>query len=288
MLALVSSVMITVLTPTYNREKLLHRLAESLLLQSSHDFEWLVVDDGSTDNTKEIIAQYKGKFPFSVRYIYKDNGGKHTALNTGFDEAEGEWIFVVDSDDWLENDCVSKISLFIDQANNEVGAISILRRFEDGDIIGDNFPSNLKNYIDRIDQEVKGDKADIFRKSALDGFRFPVFEGENFMAESPMFIWLGLRYKTDFINYPGYICEYQESGLSGNSIKNRHRCYRSAMYVYEMQFENLKSKKNKFKAGVNWWRFSFFKEKFSLERVSLIYLVPAFFIFLKDRLQKNN
>lgn len=275
--------MITILTPTYNREKLLVRLAESLLSQTSYDFEWLIVDDGSNDDTSKIIDRYKGECPFPVRIIYKENGGKHTALNVGFDEAKGDWVFIVDSDDWLESCCIDKVGALINEVGDEVGAVSMLRRFEDGSVIGHRFPGDLNDYIDRIDYEVKGDKADLFRMSALDGFHFPVFEGEKFMAESPLFIWLGARYKTKFVNYSGYICEYQASGLSGSSIKNRYRCYRSAMYVYEVQYKNLRSKKNKFKAAVNWWRFSFMRKKCDSEsRVPLFYLLFGVCLIVND------
>lgn len=275
--------MITILTPTYNRKILLQRLAESLMSQTTHDFEWLVIDDGSIDGTGNLINLLKEKTPFPVRYIYKENGGKHTALNIGFDEAKGDWVFIVDSDDWLERDCINKINALINEVGNEVGSISILKQFENGSVIGECFPDSIKTYIDRIDQEVAGDKADIFRKSALDGFRFPVYEGENFMAESPLFIWLGLNYKTYFKNFPGYICEYQESGLSDNSIKNRHRCYRSAMYVYEMQYMNLRSRRNKFKAAVNWWRFSYGKKTHrGSVRIPYSYSIFGFLLTMKD------
>ena len=95
--------LITVFTPTYNRAKLLPRLYKSLQEQTNKDFEWVIVDDGSTDNTKEvidnIITQQENDFP--IRYFYKENGGKHTAINQGAKEAKGELFFIADSDDVL-------------------------------------------------------------------------------------------------------------------------------------------------------------------------------------------
>lgn len=272
--------LITILTPTYNREATLARLADSLLAQTNYNFEWLIVDDGSSDGTEEVIDRYKNKSQFPVRLKKKENGGKHTALNLGFDEAEGDWVFVVDSDDWLEASCIEKVIGLTSQAGSNVGAVSILRRFEDGTVIGDRFQENLSNYVDRIDTEVKGDKADLFKKSAIASFRFPVFEGENFMAESPLFIWLGMRYETHFANYPGYITEYQRAGLSSNSVTNRYRCCRSAMYVYEMQYNNLRKRKNKFKAAVNWWRFACISKKGVYESKVPLFYYPFALIFI--------
>ena len=91
--------MITILTPTFNREGGLRNLWDSLQKQTVKDFEWLIVDDGSTDGTKNLITQLQEKSDFQIRYIYKSNGGKHTALNVGIQTICSELIFIVDSDD---------------------------------------------------------------------------------------------------------------------------------------------------------------------------------------------
>lgn len=278
--------MITILTPTFNRERLLKRLASSLIKQTDHDFEWLVIDDGSQDNTQLLVQEMATECPFLVQYIYKDNGGKHAALNVGFDKAARDWIFVVDSDDWLEENCIKKIKCLIEMVDESIGAISILRAYEDGRIIGNRFPEGLDNYLDKIELAVGGDKGDIFRKAALENFRFPVFSGENFMAESPVFMWLGRNYKTHFENYPGYICEYQEGGLSANSVLNRHKSFNSSLYVYESQYNACREKWLRRKAAINWWRFRIGKTYLHKERnIPRVYLVPAMFFFLKDYFQ---
>lgn len=98
--------MITVLTPTYNREKTLKRAYESLLSQSKKDFEWIIVDDGSTDNTKSLIEGFINENKLDIKYIYKTNGGKHTALNVGTNKAKGELLLILDSDDYLSDDAI--------------------------------------------------------------------------------------------------------------------------------------------------------------------------------------
>ena len=98
--------MITILTPTYNREKTLQRVYESLLAQTNKDFEWVIVDDGSTDNTKALIESFIAEDKISIKFFFKTNGGKHTALNVGTQAAKGELLLVLDSDDYLLDNAI--------------------------------------------------------------------------------------------------------------------------------------------------------------------------------------
>lgn len=100
--------MITILTPTYNRAKLLQLCFDSLCAQTDFDFEWLIVDDGSTDNTEEVVNGFlTDKFP--VQYVKKQNGGKHTALNAAHPYINGQYVLILDSDDTLTADAVERI-----------------------------------------------------------------------------------------------------------------------------------------------------------------------------------
>ena len=103
---------ITILTPVYNRKEGVEALWKTLQNQTEKDFEWLVVDDGSTDNTEGLIKQLQTESDFSIRYIYKENGGKHTALNVGIKSIKSELIFIVDSDDFVTEDAVDSILKF--------------------------------------------------------------------------------------------------------------------------------------------------------------------------------
>ena len=104
--------MITILTPTYNRKKYLKKAYDSLIIQTDKNFEWLIIDDGSNDETKEYINSLKQEKKVNIRYYYKDNGGKHTALNLGTKEAEGELILILDSDDYLDKNAVENINKY--------------------------------------------------------------------------------------------------------------------------------------------------------------------------------
>lgn len=280
--------MITVLTPTYNRAHTLPKLYKSLVDQTNHNFEWLVIDDGSNDSTQTLIENYKKESSFNIRYFKKENGGKHTALNMGFNKAKKKWIFMVDSDDWLKINTIENLCNEISSLTNDFNSISILKTYADGKIIGDKYPNNLNTYLDRIYNNILGDKADCIRKSSLEGFSFPEFPGENFMAESPLFIWLGLRGKTKFINFDGYICEYLEGGLTDNSISNRHLNFNSSLFVYETQYNSLHTFKLKSRAAINWWRFRFFKKISKPEKkIPLIYSLIGFTLYLKDKTKRK-
>lgn len=253
--------MITVLTATYNRAHTLPRLYESLLTQTNKNLEWLVIDDGSNDKTEQLIKEFIKDDLIDIRYLKKNNGGKHSALNLGFKEAKHEWILIVDSDDWLKNDAIDFMineSLKLDISYN---SLSTLRIYEDGSVIGTPHIESRESYNDFKKGKVTGDKADLIRKSALKGFLFPEFENENFMAEAPMYLWLGSKGKTRFINYSGYICKYLPEGLSDNSIINRHHCVNSTLFVYQSIYKTFPiSSTIKHKAAINWWRFRLFKD----------------------------
>lgn len=280
--------MITILTPTYNRAKNLPDLYMSLYNQTKYNFEWLVVDDGSEDATEDLIENYILEAPFSIRYLKKSNGGKHSALNVGFKESIHEWVFIVDSDDVLSNDAIQTLLIEINSLTDDFNSVCILRSYTDGSVIGNEFPNGMKNYLDRVYNKVKGDKADIIRKDAVRDFAFPEYSNENFMAESPLYLWLGTRGKTKFINYKGYICEYLSGGLTDNSIKNRYRCINSTLYVYKTQYDTYSTHILKAKAGINWWRFKLFNNIDNLDyKMPLFYIPAGVFLHIFDKLKKR-
>lgn len=280
--------MITILTPTYNRAHTLPRLYQALLNQTKHDFEWLIIDDGSTDNTKKLIENYKKESPFDIRLLQKENGGKHTALNIGFREAKRDWIFIVDSDDWLKKECIEFTTNELKSLSCDYQGFSFLRVYENDKAIGDLNDSNLKTFLERIDSKILGDKADIFKKDSLIDFEFPVYEGENFMAESALYIWHSMNNQVKFTNYNGYVCEYQSDGLSANSIINRYKCVNSTLYVAKLKYTSHKNYSLKIRAGINWWRFKIGNLNSSQSwRPPFIFLPAGTALYLIDRFRSK-
>lgn len=218
--------LITVFTPTFNRANTLQRLYESLLGQTCYDFEWIVVDDGSIDDTYNLIQSfYKKNHSFEIRYFYQENGGKHTAINRGMIEANGELFFIVDSDDVLTADAIRTI---VDDwkkvEDNNLCGISYLRGFSENKVIGDQHPTDhgIGNFIDvRVNQNVGGDKAEVWVTKLMRAFPFPVFPNEKFIGETYIWYQLAEKYDMLFVNKIIYITEYLGGGLtkSGKAMR---------------------------------------------------------------------
>ena len=217
---------ITILTPTYNRLGDVEILWESLRNQTVKNFEWLVVDDGSTDGTKELIEQLQSESDFPIRYIHKENGGKHTALNVGIATIENELTFIVDSDDTLTKDAVSSILRIHQKYKGKVGlcGYAFLRAFPDGKINGKEFSSNEKiaSYIDaRVNEDdTRADKAEVFLTCCLKEFPFPEYPKEKFLGEDLVWVRMARKYKMVHVNQVIYIGNYMQDGLTTNRRKH--------------------------------------------------------------------
>lgn len=211
---------ITIITPTYNRANLLSVVFESLQNQTSNDFEWLIVDDGSNDCTRQCVEKMSKSARFSIHYLLKDNGGKHTALNAGIEVIKTRLTIIVDSDDQLLPDAIETILLFAKKYENriDIGVLSFLKCSGDGKIIV-SAPSDemVASYIDcRIKGNKPGDMAEVFYTSVLKQNPFPVFQGERFLSEDVAWIDIGKKYLFVFINKVIYQCDYHKDGLTAN------------------------------------------------------------------------
>lgn len=214
---------ITVLTPTYNRAEQIKNLYRSLLQQTSPDFVWIVVDDGSTDNTKEVVQEFISCSRFKIRYIYKENGGKHTALNVGIAKAETPLTIIVDSDDTLLPNAIEIIIQYDSKYRNRPNlcGFSFLKVSKDGKPVV-SLPKHefVASHIEcRIRNGLKGDMAEVFYSDILKKYQFPEFPGEKFLSEDIVWITIGENYDLVFVNQPIYECEYISDGLSVNDKK---------------------------------------------------------------------
>lgn len=211
--------LLTVFTPTYNRANTIKRLFESLKNQTFKDFEWLIVDDGSTDNTAEVVQGFDAHGSFPIRYIRKENGGKHTAYNIGLEEARGDLFFNVDSDDWLDADCCLRISKLVDNivSDSDCAGLIALKSFADGSIIGNSFREDkiIRTFRDLELSGQGGERSIVFRTSIARRFKFPSIEGERFMPEGVVYDeFKDCRFM--ILNECLTICEYLPEGLSSN------------------------------------------------------------------------
>lgn len=222
----------TVFTPTYNRAYIIENLYRSLQRQTCHDFEWLVVDDGSSDNTEDLFrAWQQEENPFPIRYVYQKNGGKCRAINRGLELAEGELFFTVDSDDFLTNDALEKVSSWFEHLDpdGEIQGVVANRGYsptETENCLFDDFHLD-KSLLDiytfyRDGKKVfDGERAFIFYTDFHQKYLYPEFDGENFMGEAV--VWNRMAhdgYKMRFYNDIIWVFEYKEDGLTnaGSSI----------------------------------------------------------------------
>lgn len=214
---------ITIFTPTYNRGYIIKNLYESLQKQTIKDFEWLVVDDGSTDNTMELFQNWTElSNEFKIKYAKVENGGKHRAINTGLDMAEGELFFIVDSDDFLVDNAIEIIIKWyksIENSNSKFCGVAGLKGYNENDIVGNTFKGDYidATSLERSKLKIKGDKAEVFKTNVLRKYNFPELPGEKFMSEN--IVWYRIAndgYKFRWFNEIIYICNYLEDGLTKN------------------------------------------------------------------------
>ena len=255
--------LITVFTPTYNRSHLLLRLYESLCRQSFKDFEWVIVDDGSRDETKRLSLSLSGQEAgFPIRYIYQKNGGKHRAINRGVKEAKGELFFIVDSDDLLPPDALQVVAdrySDIRWKKDYAGVCGLDGSFS-GQVIGSGLPVPILDESTialRFKHGVTGDMKEVFRTDIMREYPFPEIDEEKFCPE--MLVWnrITSKYKLRFFDQIIYSVEYQDDGITSGIVKARMKSPVASMMTYaELNNYDIPFA-SKVKAAVNYWRFRF-------------------------------
>lgn len=287
---------LTVFTPTYNRAYLLNRLYQSLKQQNINDFEWIIVDDGSVDDTKEIVESFIAENLIPITYFYKKNEGKHIAINKGVELAKGDLFFIVDSDDILPEYSLEVILKKYEKVkrNNLIAGVSGRKGYIKGGYIGTNLTYEdmvLTSIELRMKKKIKGDMAEVYRTEILKKYPFPKFEGENFCTEGLVWQRIDQNYKMLWFSDIIYKAEYLEGGLTFNSIRLRKNNPKAtALYYAQLSKYNIPFFE-KVKAIANYWRFSIYNtyplsEK--IKQVSLLYSlisIPiAIVLIIKDRI----
>ncbi|MFZ2183774.1 MAG: glycosyltransferase family 2 protein [Methanothrix sp.] len=254
----------TIFTPTYNRAHTLGRVFQSIRQQTFRDFEWIVIDGGSEDNTSELVRGWMEESDFPIIYC-QHNSGKHVAINRGVARARGFLFVIVDSDDWLHPDALERMlrcweSIPDGQKENFVGVGGLFAYFN-GEIVGDPFPSTVFD-SDMLERWAKwniyGDKMECFRVDVLRRYPFPEDIG-RFVPEGLIWNELSLSYETRFFNEVVAYKEYLPGGLSSKKIRFAIENARSA-WVYFKRLCTIFEKKNlpfkfRLKSYVSYTRF---------------------------------
>lgn len=218
---------ISILTPTYNRAKLLDKLYTSILINSNTsncEIEWLIMDDGSTDNTKKVVEQYVKEKIIEVKYFYQENSGKMAALNKIVEEAQGDVIIECDSDDFFIADAFKQIEDAIKKCENvdNVYAILFLKYDQNGKNMGNNFLENkFKSTMFDLyfKQGIIGEKVLVFNSKIRKQYKYELEQNERFVTEARLYHKMDLKYNVICFNKAIMICEYKEDGYSKNIYK---------------------------------------------------------------------
>ena len=245
---------ITIITPSYNRAKILPACYESLKRQTLKDFLWMIVDDGSTDDTNVIVSNWIGECTeFSIEYIKKENGGKASALNKAFDKLKTPYACVLDSDDKLSPYAIEKALNILKIHNDEEYCCGLMafRHNPDGSVMGGKNIPLIKHYtmFNQVNGDYHTELICFYKSSIIKKYRFPYFEGEKFV--SPQWLDYELSRNYYFITSQDVfcICAYIDDGITKNKkniIINNPRGYTA---VKSQSFEFSKSIKPALKHG---------------------------------------
>ncbi|UVI31524.1 glycosyltransferase family 2 protein [Paenibacillus spongiae] len=249
--------MLTVFTPTFNRAYILHQCYESLIRQSCKEFIWLIIDDGSSDNTKELVEGWIAEGLLSIRYHFQENQGMHGAHNTAYELVDTELNVCIDSDDYMSDDAVEKIINFWKQYGTEKAAgIVGLDASPDGRIIGTRMPGNCKESTlsDLYEKhKVKGDKKLVYRSELTRQCPpYPIFPGEKYCPLSYKYILIDQQHPLLIMNDVLCIVEYLPDGSSMNIIKQYKNNPRGFTFFRKVAMKYAPTSKKRLRESVHY------------------------------------
>ncbi len=255
----------SIVVSTFNRGHVLPKLLDSLVSQTYKNFEVLLIDDGSTDNTKEICSQYEDRL--CIHYFYKENGGKHTALNLGIAKAQGEYFIILDSKSYLVNNALERLLQLWNSLPEKEKYASVLARITTNEeLIGIPFPKDgyvtsmtdfhfITGYKLRGSLQGFGDCLGCDRTELIKQYRFPEPENTKFVPEYYIYDQIGEKYKAFGVNEILNYTEYLENGITKNASKYYKDNYIGVLYAVVSRLDKVISVNNKIplKAKIEAW-----------------------------------
>jgi Glycosyltransferases involved in cell wall biogenesis len=286
----------TVFTATFNRRHTLLRLFESLEMQTLRDFEWLVVDDGSTDGTDELMRELEQRATFPLRYYYQSNGGKHVASNLAVDLAAGQLFTTLDSDDALLPHALRRLAdhwrSIPKDRRHEFSGVTCLCERQDGTIVGDAFPESPDGVLDSdpiamMPFGVAGEKWGFHGTDIMRQHRFPEFAGEHFIPEGLVWNRIGSKYRVRYVNEALRVYFDEQDSLSKRNVELRSRNPRGSQMFYLEQSRFAPTALLRYKSVINYIRFSLHGHLSIAINLGTLALFPAgLALWLLDRGQQ--
>lgn len=290
---------ITIFTPTYNRSNRLIALYNSLCFQTYKDFEWIIVDDGSVDNTNEVVESFLSENKIDIVYFKKTNGGKHTAINKGVELANGMLFFIVDSDDYLTHDAIEIVVSKYNSVKHLKDVVGVCGRrgYSKEKYIGSQFKYDdiLSSSLDfRYVYKIKGDMAEVVITSELKKYPFPTFLGEKYCPEDLIWNRISNNKKILWFSEIIYIGEYLEGGITDRILELRKNSSNLFLIYYSELGKYNISFIQKYKSIINFWRFSIYNKKTFQEKwgmidnkwLSILSFPISLFMIVKDNIKK--
>jgi glycosyltransferase involved in cell wall biosynthesis len=252
-----------ILTPTYNRANTLPKLYDSLLKQETYNFNWLVIDDGSTDGTRQLIERFKNENIINIQYIYQTNGGKAKALNTGFSKCDvNTLIMVVDSDDFLLPSAITTVLEYNNKYENikEVGGLFFHYNSPDGKLL--NFKGNQitkDEILTRYEYNNKYKQNDgciCYFGKAIKKYRYPEFDGETYVGPTVIQMEMADEYKFVFSPKVVGVAEYLAGGLSKSGRKLRMKSPLGMIHYCKLMITPKVSLFKRLKYSISLWPYA--------------------------------
>ncbi len=241
--------LVSVYTCVYNGEKTIHRVFNSLKNQTYRNIEHIIVNDGSTDNTAELVKQYMEKADYPVKYFEKENGGKHTAVNVAWDNAEGYFAVQLDADDELLPDAIefliNEYSSIPDEIKDQFWCVHgrCIDQTE-RKMIGEPYPVGINDLPAeqalQTAESIKGDKLGMMKTQCLKGYRYPEPEGVTFVTENYVWHPVNQLYRTWYTNREALVYYINEGESLSNPILKKQTC---SNYAYNLKYELENRKK---------------------------------------------
>ncbi|MED4209295.1 glycosyltransferase family A protein [Priestia megaterium] len=233
---------LTVFTPTYNRAYTLHLCYESLIRQTCRDFVWLIIDDGSSDSTRELVESWMTDNKIPIRYHYQENQGMHGAHNTAYELIDTELNVCIDSDDYMPDDAVAKIINFWNKYGSEkFSGIIGLDSYNDDAIVGTRLPEHIKHstLFDLYNKHgVKGDKKLVYRTELTKPHPYPLFQNERYVGLAYKYHMIDKQYELLLMNEVLCCVEYLPDGSSLNML-NQYRKNPKGFAFYRKELMKL-------------------------------------------------
>lgn len=263
---------LTVFTPTYNRAYVLKQCYDSLCRQTCKDFIWLIVDDGSSDNTKEIVDEWMAKDKgFEIRYVYKQNGGMHTGHNKAYELIDTELNVCIDSDDFMPDDAVELIVNFWEEnKDSSYSGIIALDVYKNGQVIGKELPNKKSTTLSGYYQNGgQGDKKLIYRTEIINKYpSYPEFEGEKFVPLDYKYLLADQDYELLIMNKPVCVVEYMKDGSSKNMLRQYYKNPRGFAFMRKVHMKYDKGFLKKFKTCIHYVSSSFISKNWDFIKES--------------------